>query len=129
MKAIRTQGAPVAIGPYSQAMLAGDLLFTAGQIPLDPDTNELVSDEIHEQVEQVMLNLGNVLAAAGSGFSEVVKATVYLKNLDHFAAMNTIYAHFLGDHKPARACVEVARLPYGCLVEIDMIAKVNREMY
>jgi len=129
MKIVKTTGAPEAIGPYSQGVVAGDLLFTAGQIPLDPDTNEMVEDEIHEQVSQVMLNLANVLAAAGADFSNVVKATVYLKDLNHFAAMNTVYAEFMGDNKPARACIQAAKLPFDCMVEIDMIAKVNREHF
>jgi len=129
IKTIDSSGAPVALGPYSHAVKAGNMIYTAGQIPLDPDTEEIVEGGIREQTEQVMLNLANVLAEAGASFKDVVKATVYLKNLSDFYGMNLVYAQFLEDHRPARACVEVNRIPKDALIEIDLIAIVNNETY
>ncbi|OGG94067.1 MAG: hypothetical protein A2527_09455 [Candidatus Lambdaproteobacteria bacterium RIFOXYD2_FULL_50_16] len=122
IKVIQAEGAPLARGPYSHAIEAGGFLYTAGQIPIDPATGKLVGPDIHDQVRQVMTNLKGVLASAGANFNQVVKATVYLGDMGDFAAMNTIYAEFMGEHKPARACVEVHRLPLDCLVEIDLVA-------
>lgn len=119
---IHTDHAPAAIGPYSQAMVANGLLFTAGQIPLDPGTGEVVGDDIAAQTERVMQNLRAVLEAAGSSFETVVKTTVYLADMNDFAAMNEVYGRHLGDHKPARSTVQAARLPKDVRVEIDAVA-------
>ena len=122
MKSVATSNAPRAIGPYSQAVITGNLVFCSGQIPLDPETMEIVGDTITEQTNQVFMNLAGLLEAAGSGLQKVVKTTVYLKNMSEFAAMNEEYARHFGDHRPARAAVEVARLPKDVRVEIDAIA-------
>ena len=119
---IEADNVPAARGPYSHAVVAGDFVYTAGQIPVNFETGQLVGDDIHVQVKQVMLNLGQVLAASGATFAQVVKATVYLADMDDFTPMNTVYAEFMADHRPARACVEVAKLPLGCKVEIDLVA-------
>ena len=120
MKVIQTQNAPAAIGPYSQAMVVGDLLFTSGQIPLRAD-GTLVEGDIVAQTQQVLANLKAVIEAAGASLSKVVKTTVFLKNLDDFAAMNGIYAEAFGSHTPARSTVQVAKLPRDVLVEIEAI--------
>lgn len=122
MKSVATSNAPRAIGPYSQAVITGNLVFCSGQIPLDPETMEIVGDTITEQTNRVFMNLAGVLEAAGSGLQKVVKTTVYLKDMSEFAAMNEEYARHFGDHRPARAAVEVARLPKDVLIEIDAIA-------
>ena len=122
MKSVATSNAPRAIGPYSQAVITGNLVFCSGQIPLDPETMEIVGDTITEQTNQVFMNLAGLLEAAGSGLQKVVKTTVYLKDMSEFAAMNEEYARHFGDHRPARAAVEVARLPKDVRVEIDAIA-------
>jgi len=125
-KIVSTTGAPRAIGPYNQAVIETNtgLLFTAGQIGMDPRTGELVSPDVSEQAHQVFRNLKAVLEEAGCDFSHVIKSTIYLKNLDDFAAVNSVYAeHFIKDF-PARSTVEVARLPKDALVEIEMIASV-----
>jgi 2-iminobutanoate/2-iminopropanoate deaminase len=121
---IETAAAPAAIGPYSQAIKAGNLLFCSGQIPIDPESGELVNDDARMAAEQVLRNLRGVLSAAGAGISDVVKITVYLQNMADFAAVNDVYARHFGDAKPARACVAVSALPKGALVEIDAIAVV-----
>lgn len=124
---VATNAAPKAIGPYSQGIRAGGLVFTSGQIPLDPETQQVVPGGIGEQTTQVFANLKAILEAAGSSFAQVVKATVFLKNFDDFAAMNAIYAEHLasaGSPPPARTTVEVSRLPKDVLVEIDLIALV-----
>ena len=121
---IRTDKAPKAIGPYEQAIKVDDFVYTSGQIPLDPKTGNLVEGGIKEQTRQVMENLRAVLAAGGSSLDRVIKATVFLKNIVDFAAMNEVYAEFLGQAKPARSTVAVADLPRGALVEIDLIATV-----
>jgi 2-iminobutanoate/2-iminopropanoate deaminase len=121
---IETAAAPAAIGPYSQAIKAGNLLFCSGQIPIDPESGELVNDDARMAAEQVLRNLRGVLSAAGAGISDVVKTTVYLQNMADFAAVNDVYARHFGDAKPARACVAVSALPKGALVEIDAIAVV-----
>ena len=123
MKAvIGTPGAPKAIGPYSQAIKAGNILFTAGQIPMDPETNELVTGDIKAQTEQVMKNLEAVLAAAGMTFNNVVKTTVYLADLADFAGMNETYAIYFPSNPPARSTVQVAKLPKDVGIEMDFIA-------
>ncbi len=124
-KAIRTRGAPEAIGPYSQGIAAGGFVFLSGQIALDPDTGALVSGGIREQTTRVLRNLGAVLAAAGASFEDVVKTTVYLRDLSDFAVMNEIYAGFFPDAPPARATIQAARLPKDALVEIDAVAKLR----
>lgn len=124
MKAITTAGAPAAIGPYSQAIVAGNLVFCSGQIPLDPRTMQVEGVTAAVQTEQVLNNLKAVLEAAGSSLERVLKTTVYLKNMADFAAMNEVYGKFFGGHRPARAAVEVARLPKDVLVEIDCIAQL-----
>ena len=121
-EAIQTDQAPKAIGPYSQAIKVGNLVYTAGQIPIDPKTGNFVAGGINEQTRQVLENLQAVLAAAGSSLNQVIKATVFLKNIGDFAAMNEVYADYLGDAKPARSTVAVAELPRGALVEIDLVA-------
>jgi 2-iminobutanoate/2-iminopropanoate deaminase len=124
--AVSTDKAPAAIGPYSQAVLNGELVYTSGQIPLDPATGQLVEGGIREQTIRVLENLKAVLAMAGSDLQHVVKTTVYLKNMRDFAAMNEIYAGYLapaGVVAPARSTVEVARLPKDALVEIEVIAQ------
>ena len=120
MKVIQTPNAPAAIGPYSQAMVVGDLLFTSGQIPLRAD-GTLNDGDIATQTTQVLANLKAVIEAAGSSLNKVVKTTVFMKNLDDFAAMNKIYADTFGSHTPARATVQVAKLPRDVLVEIEAI--------
>lgn len=125
--AVATNAAPKAIGPYSQGIRAGGLVFTSGQIALDPETQQVVSGGIQEQTTQVFANLRAILEAAGSSFAQVVKATVFLKNFDDFAAMNAIYAEHLASADvppPARTTVEVSRLPKDVLVEIDLTALV-----
>ena len=119
---VSTELAPQAIGPYSQAVVVGDYVFTSGQIPLDPQTGEFVAGGIAEQTEQVFRNLSEVLRAAGAGLEDVVKTTVYLADMNDFAAMNEVYAHSFGENRPARSTVEAARLPRDARVEIDVIA-------
>ncbi len=125
MKAIATDGAPRAIGPYSQAILDGGLLFASGQIPLDPGTGELVAGGFEAGVERVFDNLEAVLQAAGLSLGDVVKTTVYLLRMSDFAAMNGVYARRFGDHRPARSTVAVAELPKGASVEIDLVARLR----
>jgi 2-iminobutanoate/2-iminopropanoate deaminase len=122
---VQTDQAPAAIGPYSQAMIANGLVFTAGQIPLDPATMQLVEGDIAEQTERVMKNVAAVLQAAGADLSTVVKTTVFLRDMNDFAAMNEVYGRYFGDHKPARSTVQVARLPRDVAVEIEAIAVVR----
>lgn len=119
---ISTDKAPGAIGPYSQAVKAGGMVFCSGQIPLDPVTGEFVSDDISEQTEQVLKNLGEVLAAAGTSFGNVVKTTIFLADMNDFALVNQVYGRYFSDNKPARATVQAARLPRDAKVEIDCIA-------
>jgi 2-iminobutanoate/2-iminopropanoate deaminase len=122
LKYIQTQQAPAAIGPYSQAVEANGLVFCSGQIPLNPETMEIVSGDIAAQTGQVLSNLGQVLMAAGCAKTDVVKTTVYLKDMNTFAEMNAEYEMFFDGHKPARAAVEVSRLPKDVLVEIECVA-------
>ncbi|QHT58688.1 RidA family protein [Paenibacillus lycopersici] len=123
---VSTTKAPAAIGPYSQAIKLGNLLFTSGQIPLNAD-GVLVEGGIEEQTHQVFRNLEAVLTEAGATFADVAKATVFIKDMDQFAAVNAIYASYFGDHKPARSTVEVARLPKDVLVEIELIVAIEVE--
>ena len=124
MDYIATNDAPHAIGPYSQAVRAGNLLFLSGQIPLDPATGELVQGDFATQSRRVFDNLKAVLAAAGATFAHVTRATVYVTDLGNFKVLNEIYAEYFGAHKPARSTVGVASLPRGAAVEIDLIAMV-----
>jgi 2-iminobutanoate/2-iminopropanoate deaminase len=124
--AISTPGAPAAIGPYSQAIRTGDLIFTAGQIALDPATGQVVPGGIVEQTARVLENLKAILEAAGTSLDRAVKATVYLKDFDDFMVMNAIYGKYLGTNgpPPARSTVEVSRLPKDVLIEIELVAEV-----
>ena len=119
---VATDKAPKAIGPYSQAIVADNTIYTAGQVALDPKTGELVGTTVVEQTEQVLQNLTAVLAASGSSLGQVVKTTVYLTDMADFAAMNDVYARHFGGHRPARSTVQAAGLPKGARVEIDAIA-------
>jgi 2-iminobutanoate/2-iminopropanoate deaminase len=121
-EAIQTDKAPKAIGPYAQAIKANGFIYTAGQVPIDPKTGNFVEGGINEQTRQVLENLKAVLAAAGSSLDQVVKATVFLKNMADFPAMNEIYGEYFGSAKPARSTVAVAELPRGALIEIDLVA-------
>jgi 2-iminobutanoate/2-iminopropanoate deaminase len=122
-QAISTTNAPAAVGPYSQAIVAGDLVFCAGQVPLDPATGEVLQGTIEEQTTRVLRNIGAVLDAAGVTFGDVVKTTVFLVDMGDFAAMNGVYAGFFPDPPPARSTVAVAGLPKGARVEIEAIAR------
>lgn len=122
MRKVLSPDAPAPIGPYSQAVVAGNLLFASGQIPLDPRTGALVEGPIGVQTERVMQNLAAVLTEAKLGWTNVVKTTVYLVDMADFAAMNEVYARYLGNEAPARATVQVAALPKGARVEIDLVA-------
>ena len=124
LKRVETTAAPAAIGPYSQGIALGDLVFTAGQIPLDPATMQIVGGTIQEQTDRVMRNLSGILEAAGTSLASVVKTTVFLSDMNEFAAMNEVYARWFGDHKPARSTVQVSRLPRDVKVEIEAIARV-----
>ena len=119
---VHTDMAPAAIGPYSQAIVTGNLVFTSGQIPLDPETGDLVGKDIREQTERVCKNLSAVLTAAGSSLEKAVKTVCYLSNMEDFAAFNEVYATFFTG-KPARSCVAVKTLPKGALVEVEVIAE------
>ena len=122
LKTINTDKAPSAIGPYSQGIITNGFIFTAGQIPLDPVAGKIVDGGIVEQTDRVMENLEEVLRAAGATWADVVKTTVYLHDLAHFPTVNEVYGKWLGDARPARSTVQVASLPRGALVEIDVIA-------
>lgn len=123
MKFVATDQAAAAIGPYSQGVIAGNMFYSSGQIPLTPG-GELVDSSIEEQAHQVFANLKAVLAEAGSSLGQVVKTTVFIKDMNDFAALNEVYASYFGDHKPARSTVEVARLPKDAKVEIEVIALI-----
>ncbi len=122
---IQTANAPAAIGPYSQAIRAGDLLFVSGQIPLDPKTGELVKSGVADETKKVLENLKAILEAAGGSFGDVVKTTIFLKDMNNFSVVNEVYGSFFPQPFPARATVEVARLPRDVNVEIDVIAKLS----
>ena len=119
---VATKDAPQAIGPYSQAIKANGFVFTSGQVAIDPATQQVVAGDVAAQTDRVLRNLSEVLEAAGSGLGKVVRSTVFLKNMDDFAAMNQVYGKYFSSAPPARSTVEVARLPRNVLVEIDVIA-------
>ena len=125
MKTISTTSAPAAIGPYAQGNIAGGLLFASGQIPLDPETGEIVGSTIEEQTAQVMKNVAAILEAAGTDFDHVVKTTCFLNDMNDFAAFNAEYAKSFGEVRPARSAVAAEKLPKGALVEVEVIAEVN----
>ena len=122
IETIATESAPKALGPYSQALKTGGFIFCSGQIPINPATNSVEATTIEDQTRQSITNLRNVLEKAGSSLSNVVKTTVFIKDMNDFAALNAVYAEMFGDTKPARSCVEVARLPKDVKVEIECIA-------
>lgn len=124
MKSIETKNAPAAIGPYSQAIQVGGMLYTSGQIPMTPN-GELVGGTIRDQTRQVLKNLGEVLSETGATYQDVIKTTIFLTDMDDFLAVNTVYAEFFGDHKPARSTVAVKTLPKNVDVEIECIARVQ----
>ena len=124
MRFVKSENAPEAIGPYSQAVIAGGMLYSSGQIALTPD-GELVDGGIEEQTERVLKNLTAVLQSAGATLSDVVKTTIYLDDMDDFAKVNEIYAEYFGDHRPARSTVAVDRLPKDVKIEIDIVAMVG----
>lgn len=126
---INSDQAPEAIGPYSQAIQAGDIIYTSGQIALDPATGELVSPDIEAQTEQVMENLKNVIEAGGSDLSRVVKVTLYIRDMNDFSAINDIYGSYFKDAYPARSCVEVSSLPKGALIEIEAVAMAEKQAF
>ena len=119
-----TDHAPAAVGPYSQAVKAGRMVFVSGQLPIDPTTGDIVKGDIRVQTKRVLTNLEATLAAAGSGLENVVKTVVFITNMDDFAQVNEVYGQFFSARPPARACVEVSRLPKGAAVEIEAIAIV-----
>jgi len=122
---IHSNKAPKAVGPYSQAINANNLIFTSGQLPIDPDSGSLFKGGIIEQTKQVMENLKLILVTAGTDFSKVVKTTIYLKNIDDFSKVNEVYGRYFSDAPPARSTFQVAGLPLGAMIEIDMIAMVE----
>ena len=122
IQTVSTEKAPKALGPYSQALRAGGFIWCSGQIPINPATNSIEATTIEDQTRQSITNLKNVLEAAGSSLANVVKTTVFIKDMNDFAALNGVYAELFGDTKPARSCVEVARLPKDVKVEIECVA-------
>lgn len=124
LKTVSTDGAPQAIGPYSQAIIANGWLFTAGQIPIDPATGQVITGDVKAQTERVLANLSAVLEAAGASWRHVVKTTVFLQDMNDFPVVNEAYGRMLGDARPARSTIQVAGLPRGVLVEIDAIAEL-----
>ncbi|MEE8127704.1 MAG: RidA family protein [Nitrospinaceae bacterium] len=124
-KGIHTENAPAAIGPYQQGIRLGDWVFTSGQIALDPETGNFMAGEIEQETELTLKNIEAILQAEGLSMEHVVKATVYLSDMNHFARMNQVYEKCFATSKPARACVQVAALPKGAKVEIDVIAAAN----
>ncbi len=123
MKALHTEKAPAAIGPYSQGVIVGNLLYTSGQIPVDPATGN-IADTVEAQAEQVFRNISEIVKAAGTDMSKVVKTTVFIKNMDDFAKINEVYAKFFTEPYPARSCVEVARLPKDVMLEAEAIVEL-----
>ena len=122
MEVVSTENAPKALGPYSQAIKAGGFVWCSGQIPIDPAAGAVTATTIEDQTRQAIMNLKHVLEAAGAGLDRVVKTTVFIKDMNDFAALNAVYAELFGDAKPARSCVEVARLPKDVKVEIEAVA-------
>jgi 2-iminobutanoate/2-iminopropanoate deaminase len=125
LRRVQTDQAPAAIGPYSQAIVHGGLVFTAGQIPIDPTSGEMTDGEVAAQTDRVLRNLSAVLTAAGASLQTVVKTTVFLRDMGDFAAMNEVYGRYFGDHRPARSTVQVAQLPRDAAVEIEAVAAVE----
>jgi 2-iminobutanoate/2-iminopropanoate deaminase len=125
VRIVHTEKAPAAIGPYSQAIVAGNFVYTAGQIPLDPATGQIVQGDVTVQTERVMRNLTAVLEAAGTSWAQVVKTTVFLQDMADFPRVNEVYGRMIGDARPARSTVQVSALPRGVLVEIDAVALVG----
>jgi len=124
-KAINTDKAPAAIGPYSQAVQIANLLYTSGQIPIEPKSGQVVAGGIEGQAKQVFANLQAILEAVGAGFADVVKTTVFIKDMNDFVKLNQIYAQYFSEPFPARSCIEVARLPKDVLVEVEVIAAIK----
>ncbi|MBR6072170.1 MAG: RidA family protein [Acholeplasmatales bacterium] len=124
LKSISTNEAPLAVGPYSQAIICNDLVFISGQIPIDPKTNQLSNDNFENQVKLVFNNISAILKEANSSLDKVVKTTVFIKDISKFGAFNEIYATYFINNKPARSLVEVSNLPKGALVEVEVIAKI-----
>ncbi|KKB35294.1 RidA family protein [Bacillus thermotolerans] len=124
MRVVSTNKAPAAIGPYSQGIIVNNMFYSSGQIPLTPE-GELVAGDVREQTHQVFSNLQAVLAEAGASLDTVVKATVFIADMEEFGIINEIYAEYFGDHKPARSCVEVARLPKDVKIEVEVVALVK----
>lgn len=124
LKVVHTDKAPAAVGPYSQAVAAGNILFVSGQLPMNPATGELVKGSVEEETRQCLENAKAILEEAGTSLEKVIKATVFIKDMNQFGKINGVYAEYFNTHKPARACVEVARLPMDVNVEIEMIAMV-----
>lgn len=122
MKVLHTDKAPAAVGPYSQAIQVGDMIYTSGQLALIPETGELVNEDIKEATKRSLENIKAILENAGSNLEKVVKSTIFLSDMDNFAAVNEVYGEYFANHKPARSCVQVARLPKDALVEIEVIA-------
>ena len=123
MEVISTENAPKALGPYSQAIKANGMIYCSGQIPIDPAVNAVTAETIEDQTKQAITNLKNVLEKAGSSLSKVVKTTVFISDMNEFARLNVVYAELFGDTKPARSCVQVARLPKDVKIEIEAIAE------
>lgn len=121
-KVISTEKAPQAIGPYSQGMISGKMVYTSGQLGIDPSTGEIVNTSIQDEARQSLKNVESVLKEAGASLTDVIKTTVYVKDLNQFAEINEVYSEFFSEHKPARSCVEVARLPKDGNIEIEAIA-------
>lgn len=124
MKVISTDKAPAAVGPYSQAVVDGDVVYASGQIPVDPATGEMKSD-VPEATRQSLTNLKNLLEAAGSDLENVIKVMIFITDMSKFGELNEVYAEFFSNHRPARSCVEVSALPKGAVLEIEAIARVN----
>ncbi len=122
MKVLHTDKAPAAVGPYSQAIQVGDFIFTSGQLALDPKTGDLVNDDIEAATRKSLDNIKAILEEAGSNLEKVVKATIFLSDMENFGKVNGVYGEYFSEHKPARSCIEVARLPKDALIEIEVVA-------
>lgn len=122
MKVLHTDKAPAAVGPYSQAIKVGDLIYTSGQLALNPETGDLVNDEIQAATRRSLDNIKAILEEAGSSLDKVVKSTIFLSDMENFAKVNEVYGEYFSEHKPARSCIEVARLPKDALIEIEVVA-------
>lgn len=122
MKVLHTDKAPAAVGPYSQAIKVGDMIYTSGQLALCPESGDLINDNIEDATRRSLDNVKAILGNAGSSLEKVVKTTIFLSDMDNFARVNEVYGEYFSDHKPARSCVQVARLPKDALIEIEVIA-------